>query len=24
MYNDIKPGDQVECFERTEVARTLK
>ena len=24
MYNDIKPGDQIECFERTEVARTLK
>jgi len=23
MYNDIKPGDQIECFERTEVARTL-
>jgi len=23
MYNDIKPGDHIECFERTEVARTL-
>jgi len=23
-YNDVKPGDQIECFERTEVARTLK
>ncbi len=23
MYNDIKPGDQIECFERVEVARTL-
>jgi translation initiation factor IF-2 len=23
QYNDIKPGDQVECFERIEVARTL-
>jgi len=23
MYNDIKPGDQIECFERIEVARTL-
>ena len=23
-YNDIKPNDQIECFERTEVARTLK
>jgi len=23
MYNDVKPGDQIECFERTEVARTL-
>ena len=22
-YNDIKVGDQIECFERTEVARTL-
>ncbi len=22
-YNDIKPGDQIECFERIEVARTL-
>ena len=24
MYNDVRPGDQIECFERTEVARTLK
>ncbi|NOR20045.1 MAG: translation initiation factor IF-2 [Xanthomonadales bacterium] len=23
MYNDVKSGDQIECFERTEVARTL-
>ena len=23
QYNDIKVGDQIECFERTEVARTL-
>lgn len=23
MYNDIKPGDQIECFERIEVARKL-
>ncbi|MFD0737994.1 translation initiation factor IF-2 [Lysobacter koreensis] len=23
QYNDIKPGDQVECFERIEVQRTL-
>ncbi|GMR17046.1 MAG: translation initiation factor IF-2 [Gammaproteobacteria bacterium] len=22
-YNDVKPGDQIECFERYEVARTL-
>ena len=22
-YNDIKPGDQIECFERIEVQRTL-
>jgi translation initiation factor IF-2 len=22
-YTDVKPGDQIECFERTEVARTL-
>ncbi len=22
-YNDIKPGDQIECFERVEVQRTL-
>jgi translation initiation factor IF-2 len=22
-YNDIKPGDQIECFERTEHARTI-
>lgn len=24
MYNDVRPGDQIECFERTEIARTLK
>jgi translation initiation factor IF-2 len=23
MYNDVKPGDHIECFERIEVARTL-
>ncbi len=23
MYNDVKPGDQIECFEKIEVARTL-
>lgn len=23
MYNDIKPGDQIECFERIEVQKTL-
>jgi translation initiation factor IF-2 len=23
MYNDVKPGDQIECFERVEVQRTL-
>jgi len=23
-YNDVKPGDQIEVFERTEVARTLE
>jgi len=23
MYNDIKPGDHIECFERIEVAKTL-
>ena len=23
QYNDVKPGDQIECFERVEVARTL-
>ncbi|MGA9342565.1 MAG: translation initiation factor IF-2, partial [Rhodanobacteraceae bacterium] len=23
QYNDIKPGDNIECFERIEVARTL-
>jgi len=23
MYNDVKPGDNIECFERIEVARTL-
>ncbi|MNV52813.1 Translation initiation factor IF-2 [compost metagenome] len=22
-YNDVKPGDQIECFERIEVPRTL-
>ena len=22
-FGDIKPGDEIECFERTEVARTL-
>ena len=22
-YNDVKVGDQIECFERIEVARTL-
>jgi len=22
-YNDVQPGDQIEVFERTEVARTL-
>ena len=22
-YNDIQPGDQIECFERVEIARTL-
>ncbi|HSG64244.1 MAG TPA: EF-Tu/IF-2/RF-3 family GTPase, partial [Gammaproteobacteria bacterium] len=22
-YNDVKVGDQIECYERTEVARTL-
>jgi translation initiation factor IF-2 len=22
-YNDIKPGDQIECYERTEIARTI-
>jgi translation initiation factor IF-2 len=22
-YNDVRPGDQIECFKRTEVARTL-
>jgi translation initiation factor IF-2 len=22
-YTDVKPGDQIECFQRTEVARTL-
>jgi len=22
-YNDVKPGDQIECYERIEVARTL-
>ena len=23
-YNDVKVGDQIECYERTEVARTLE
>jgi translation initiation factor IF-2 len=23
QYTDVKAGDQIECFERTEVARTL-
>ncbi len=23
QYNDVKPGDQIECFERYEVAKTL-
>ena len=23
MYNDVKPGDNIECFERIEVAKTL-
>ena len=23
QYNDVKPGDQIECFERHEVARTF-
>jgi translation initiation factor IF-2 len=22
-YNDVRVGDQIECFERTEIARTL-
>ena len=22
-YNDVRPGDQIECFERIEVQRTL-
>jgi translation initiation factor IF-2 len=22
-YNDIKPGDQIECFERIQVRRTV-
>ena len=22
-YNDVKIGDQIECYERTEIARTL-
>ena len=22
-YNNVQPGDQIECFERVEVARTL-
>jgi len=24
QYNDVKPGDKIECFERVEVARTIK
>ncbi len=24
QYNDVKPGDQIECYERYEVARTLE
>jgi translation initiation factor IF-2 len=24
QYNDVKPGDQIECFEKIEVARTLE
>ncbi|MGY6588899.1 MAG: translation initiation factor IF-2 [Wenzhouxiangella sp.] len=24
QYNDVKPGDQIECFERVEVQRTLE
>ncbi|HEV2608390.1 MAG TPA: EF-Tu/IF-2/RF-3 family GTPase, partial [Xanthomonadaceae bacterium] len=23
QYNDVKPGDQIECFERIEIQRTL-
>ena len=23
-YNDVKVGDQIECYERVEVARTLE
>ena len=23
QYNDVKPGDQIECFERIEVQRSL-
>jgi translation initiation factor IF-2 len=23
QYNDVQPGDQIECYERTEVQRTL-
>jgi translation initiation factor IF-2 len=22
-YNDVKPGDQIECYERTEIARKV-
>ncbi len=22
-YNDVKPGDMIECFERVEIARTI-
>src|SRR3546814_1965617 len=24
QYNDVQPGDQIECFERTDVQRTLR
>jgi translation initiation factor IF-2 len=24
QYNDVKPGDQIECFERVEIQRTLE
>jgi len=22
-YNDVQPGDKIECYERVEVARTI-